>query len=76
MAVLRLVVGFFRVALLNLEGVALAGRTEVKPGFRIGQAPNAPHRNAELQLVADSGQATPLDQPERLNTLLERYIRE
>lgn len=31
--------------------------------------------NAELQVVADSGHATPLDQPERLNALLERFIR-
>src|SRR3990167_3541668 len=32
-------------------------------------------RNAELQVVSDSGHATPLDQPERLNALLERFIR-
>jgi len=42
MAVLRLVVGFFRFVFLNLEGIAQAGRTEVKPGFRFRQAPLAP----------------------------------
>jgi 3-oxoadipate enol-lactonase len=40
------------------------------------QAYVAQLRNAELQVVADSGHATPLDQPERLNALLERFIRE
>lgn len=39
------------------------------------QAYVAQLRNAELQVVADSGHATPLDQPEQLNTLLERFIR-
>ncbi|HSX88405.1 MAG TPA: alpha/beta hydrolase [Pseudomonas sp.] len=32
-------------------------------------------RNAELVVVADSGHATPLDQPGQLNALLERFIR-
>lgn len=40
------------------------------------QAYVAQLRNAELQVVTDSGHATPLDQPERLNALLERFIRE
>jgi len=39
------------------------------------QAYVAQLRNAELQVVADSGHATPLDQPERLNALLEPFIR-
>jgi 3-oxoadipate enol-lactonase len=39
------------------------------------QAYVAALRNAELQVVSDSGHATPLDQPEQLNTLLERFIR-
>ncbi|NQD95963.1 alpha/beta hydrolase [Pseudomonas sp. CrR25] len=32
-------------------------------------------RNAELAVVADSGHATPLDQPQRLNALLEGFVR-
>lgn len=39
------------------------------------QAYVAQLRNAELQVVSDSGHATPLDQPEQLNSLLERFIR-
>ncbi|MBB2494236.1 alpha/beta fold hydrolase [Aquipseudomonas ullengensis] len=33
-------------------------------------------RNAHLEVVEDSGHATPLDQPERLNLLLEEFIAE
>jgi 3-oxoadipate enol-lactonase len=39
------------------------------------QAYVAQLRNAELQVVSDSGHATPLDQPEQLNSLIERFIR-
>ncbi|WP_238474386.1 alpha/beta fold hydrolase [Pseudomonas cavernae] len=39
------------------------------------QAYVAQLRNAELAVVEDSGHATPLDQPVRLNALLERFIR-
>lgn len=39
------------------------------------QAYVAQLRNAELAVVNDSGHATPLDQPEQLNSLLERFIR-
>ncbi|WP_324732509.1 alpha/beta fold hydrolase [Pseudomonas paeninsulae] len=38
------------------------------------QAYVAQLRNAELQVVTDSGHATPLDQPDQLNRLLERFI--
>ncbi|WP_447595274.1 alpha/beta fold hydrolase [Aquipseudomonas campi] len=31
-------------------------------------------RNAHLEVIADSGHATPLDQPEQLNRLLEAFI--
>lgn len=33
-------------------------------------------RNARLEVIADSGHATPLDQPEALNRLLDAFVRE
>ncbi len=33
-------------------------------------------RNARLEVIADSGHATPLDQPEQLNQLLQTFIEE
>jgi len=32
--------------------------------------------NARLEVIADSGHATPLDQPEQLNRLLQAFIAE
>ena len=33
-------------------------------------------RNARLEVIEDSGHATPLDQPQRLNQLLQAFIAE
>ena len=33
-------------------------------------------RNARLEVIEDSGHATPLDQPQRLNQLLQDFIAE
>lgn len=53
--------------------LVVAGDRDYTP-LAYKQAYVAQLRNAELAVVEDSGHATPLDQPERLNRLLQQFI--
>ena len=59
---------------VDIPMLIIAGDRDYTP-LAYKRAYTAQLRNAELVVVADSGHATPLDQPGQLNALLERFIR-
>jgi len=74
---IRAILGWSALPALNRVDTPMlivAGDRDYTP-LAYKQAYVAQLRNAELAVVADSGHATPLDQPARLNALLERFIR-
>ena len=55
--------------------VVIAGDRDYTP-LAYKRAYLAQLRNARLEVIEDSGHATPLDQPQRLNQLLQAFIAE